>query len=208
MEKVRGRPRTFEELPRAVAWRHLTSRDGFETVFFERAEDGNIIVCGTCAAVEEGVAWSNVYRLMLDGSWRTLSASVDSHSATSGKRSVQLISAHDAEWIVNGELRPDLDGYVDVDLEASAFTNALPLHRLPLARGKVVDAPAVYIRATDLAVGTLQQTYKLLRADERGFRVEYESPAFDFKCELTYDRSGLVVDYPDIAHRFDITSRA
>ena len=30
---------------------------------------------------------------------------------------------------------------------------------------------------------------------------DYESPAFDFRCQLTYDESGLVLSYPGIAVR-------
>ena len=55
----------------------------------------------------------------------------------------------------NGRAEPELDGCFDVDLEASACTNTLPIHRLAgLGIGEEAAAPAVYVRATDLAVMT------------------------------------------------------
>jgi hypothetical protein len=106
-----------------------------------------------------------------------------------------------AGWRVNGAAAPELDGCVDVDLEASAFTNALPVHRLGLAVGEEADAPAAYIRARDLSVAVLEQRYVRLPDDGDKARFHYAAPAFDFEAELVYDESGLVIDYPGIATR-------
>jgi hypothetical protein len=63
--------------------------------------------------------------------------------------------------------------------------------------GAVVRAAAVYVRALDLSVGRLEQTY--CRIDEHRFA--YTSEA-DFAAVLEYDAAGLIVDYPGIARRF------
>jgi hypothetical protein len=34
-----------------------------------------------------------------------------------------------------------------------------------------------------------------------GPRFHYEAPVFNFECELAYDDSGLLLDYPGIAVR-------
>jgi hypothetical protein len=94
-----------------------------------------------------------------------------------------------------------LDGCLDVDLEASATTNALPIHRLGLSVGGRADAPAAYVRAPTLRVERLEQTYARLPDDGEIARYEYVAPAFDFSAVLTYDRFGLVLDYPGIAVR-------
>jgi uncharacterized protein len=47
-----------------------------------------------------------------------------------GVRSTVLEADGHGQWKVDGEAAPQLDGCLDVDLEASAFTNALPVHRL------------------------------------------------------------------------------
>ena len=104
-------------------------------------------------------------------------------------------------WRVDGEEAPQLAGCLDVDLEASAFTNALPVHRLGLDVGQRADAPAAYVRALDFRVERLEQSYERLQDRGRQSHYDYISPVFDFRAELVYDEFGLVLDYPGIAVR-------
>jgi hypothetical protein len=90
---------------------------------------------------------------------------------------------------------------LDVDLEASAFTNALPVNRLGLDVGQHADAPAAYVRAHDLRVERLEQHYTRLTGDGTRSRYDYRAPRFDFTAVLVYDEFGLVLDYPGIAVR-------
>jgi hypothetical protein len=96
---------------------------------------------------------------------------------------------------------PQLTGCLDVDLEASACTNAFPVHRLGLEVGQAADAPAVYVRARDLSVERLEQSYKRLPNDGEHSRYHYVAPTFNFRAVLVYDVFGLVLDYPGIAVR-------
>ena len=189
----------FAELPSTAAWRHRGARDGFEVVFLRTDESGRRLE-GQTAAVEDGLAWSVRYSIALDADWRTRGTRVEGWSAT-GQRTLTLEAAGDGSWRVDGEPAPQLDGCLDVDLESSAVTNALPVHRLDLDVGGAADAPAVYVRALDLAVERLEQRY--VRLDDAGAerRYRYAAPAFRFEDELTYDGSGLVLDYPGIAVR-------
>ena len=57
------------------------------------------------------------------------------------------------------------------------------------------------MRAGDLSVERLEQRYLRLPDDSGRQRYRYRAPAFDFECELVYDESGLVLDYPGIATR-------
>jgi hypothetical protein len=104
-------------------------------------------------------------------------------------------------WWIDGEPAPHLDGCLDVDLESSSFTNALPVHRLELRVGEQADAPAAYVRSVDLRVERLEQRYTRLEDDAGRERYHYAAPTFDFECELLYDKSGLLLDYPGIAAR-------
>jgi len=104
-------------------------------------------------------------------------------------------------WLVDGGPAPYLDGCRDVDLESSALTNALPVHRLGLAAGGQADAPAAYVRALDLSVDRLEQTYRRIADEGVRQRYDYAAPAFDFTSRLVYDESGLVLDYPGVARR-------
>lgn len=190
----------FGTPPASSAWRHEDARNGFEVVYFRETSDG-LRLDGCTTAVENGRSWIVEYRIELDGAWRTRSAHVIGRSQ-SGRRSTTLESSGDGRWLVDGQPSPALDGCFDVDLESSALTNAFPVHRMELAVSAVAEAPAAYVRAEDLAVSRLEQTYtRLPDGEDGGQRYDYVSPTFDFRCELAYDAAGLVLSYPGIASR-------
>jgi hypothetical protein len=190
--------RSFAELPASAAWRHHDARVGFEVLFTSRHADG-FRLDGHSTAVEEGVAWGIRYTLMVDAHWRTRSAHVVGRSSV-GAHEV-LLEGDAGEWRVDGRPALELSGCVDVDLEASACTNLLPVRRLVLQVGESAEAPAAYVRAEDLRVERLEQTYARLPDVGEHARYDYESPSFDFRATLVFDELGLVLEYPGIAVR-------
>ena len=160
-----------------AAFRHHTSRDGFEVVFI----DGRRFE-GQTTGVADGRPYALRYAIEVDDGWRTRRAQVGS---------VVVEGDGAGRWRVNGEPAPELDGCLDVDLEASAFTNAFPVAR------DATDAPAAWVRF-DLDVVRLEQTYR--RIGERTY--DYRCPALDFRTEIVYGEDGVVVEYPGIATRW------
>jgi hypothetical protein len=189
----------FTDPPSSAAWRHLDARDGFEVVFLRSVGDSHRID-GSTTAVEDGAAWAVGYSIGLDREWVTRTARVRARTEA-GTRALALEADGAGHWRVDGAAAPELDGCLDVDLESSAFTNALPVHRLRLAPGEESQAPAAYVRALDLSVQRLEQGYVRLEDDGTRERYDYAAPAFEFACRLVYDESGLVLDYPGIAVR-------
>jgi hypothetical protein len=192
----------FSPLPPFAAWHHQQARTGFEVVRFEdlhRPADGWRVE-GCTTALDEGAAWIVDYTIVVDAHWATRRAEVRSRSS-SGSRTALLECDGQGTWLLNGEPAPQLTGCVDVDLESSALTNAFPIHRLLLGVGRRADVPAVYVRAVDATVERLDQRYTRLIDGSRGQRYHYAAPAFDFTCDLHYDPSGLVVEYPGLASR-------
>jgi len=112
-----------------------------------------------------------------------------------------LETAGDGRWLVDGEAAPSLDGCLDVDLESSAMTSALPVHRMGLEVGSKAGAPAAYVRALNLAVERLEQDYVHATDEASQQHYDYTAPAFSFGCRLVYDTSGLLLGYPGIAVR-------
>lgn len=190
---------TFLDPPRTAAWQHRDARNGFEVVFV-RTEDDGYRIEGHTAAVEAGQAWAVEYLITLDRDWLTKSALVHGRSAT-GRHELMLEADRAGGWMANGAPAPELDGCLDVDLEASSLTNAFPVHRLGLQIGDESDAPAAYVRALDLSVERLDQRYAREPNDGARQRYHYTSPAFGFETDLVYDEAGLVIDYPGIAVR-------
>lgn len=189
----------FLGFPSSAAWRHVGDRTGVEVAFFSATDQGWRIE-GSCSAVEAGAAWIVRYLIEIDSRFRTRRAEVAGHFASGRLRRV-LEADGDGEWLVDGVPAPELSGCLDVDLAASAMTNTFPIHRLDLPPRVQRDAPAAYVQVDDLAVSFLSQTYRRLPLDADGPRFHYTSPSHDFRAVLTFDGSGLITDYPEIATR-------
>jgi uncharacterized protein len=157
-----------------AAFRHHSSREGFEVVFIHgrRFE-------GQTTGIADGRPWALRYAIEVDEAWRTRRAEI---------AGLVLEGDGAGHWLVDGEPAPHLDGCLDVDLEASAFTNAFPV-----ARG-ATDAPAAWVRF-DLSVERLEQTYAPI--GERTY--DYASPGF--RSRLLFAEDGIVHEYPGIATR-------
>jgi hypothetical protein len=172
---------------------------GFEVAYFT-VDGGTTRADGTTTGLQDGDSWIVSYSLQFDELWRTRVARVSSRTVA-GWTELLLESDGEGHWLVDGRASTDLDGCLDVDLESSALTNALPVHRLQLGVGERAEAPAAYIRAVSLSVERLEQSYVRRRGAPNRQQFDYEAPAFDFRCRLVYDERGLVLDYPGIASR-------
>jgi uncharacterized protein len=187
------------KVPQHAAWRHVDAREGVEVVFI--GEDGaGYRLEGHTVAVEDGQPWAVRYSVTVDTSWRTRTAAVQALTAT-GEHACSISADGSGHWLVDGMSAPALDGCLDVDLEASACTNTLAIHRLALVVGDASEAPAAYVRVGEPEVERLDQTYVRL-PDAAGLqRYDYSAPSFDFAAVLSFDLAGLIVDYPGIATR-------
>jgi len=188
------------ELPTYAAWRQCGAREGFEVVFFRLDADG-CCATGHATAVEGEQAWAINYRIRFDRGWLTRSARV--RSSSFGRHSaVELATNGRGEWVVDRVPAPELDGCLDVDLEGSVFTNALPVNRLRMSVGATTSVPAAYVRTSTLRVERLEQSYSRLPSCTDGTqRYEYHAHGFAFFAELTYDEYGLLLTYPGIGSR-------
>ena len=124
----------------------------------------------------EGAAWTRRLRLERDagGAW---------HASAEGAG-------------VAGVDTAALAGALDVDVEATAFTNTLPIRRLGLldaAPGSRHTIVAAWVRVPSLAVVRAEQTYTVLG----GGRIRYTQGTFE--ADLSVDEAGVVTHYPGYA---------
>jgi hypothetical protein len=187
------------DLPPTAAWRFEDARLGFEVLFLHHQPAGYLFK-GHSTAVEGDVVWSVRYSIRLDSSWATRQVHVIGESGH-GMTEVRLERPPACGWRVNGRSVPQLARCVDVDLEASAFTNTFPIHRLGLAVGQSADVPAAWVRAHGLDVELLEQSYVRLEDKIHKRQYDYFAPSFDFSAKLAYDQFGLILDYPGLAVR-------
>jgi uncharacterized protein len=183
--------------PPSASWRHDGVRAGFEVVFIGAAD---FRLRGHTSAREASSLWSVSYRIDLADDWSTRRVEATS-STPGGERRTALLRMPDDRWTVDGLPRPDLNGCVDVDFESSSVTNTLPVHRIEFRQGETVQVPAAFVRAEDLGVERINQTYTLTSRSRHELRFRYTSETFGFECELTYDAAGLILTYPGIATR-------
>jgi hypothetical protein len=85
---------------------------------------------------------------------------------------------------------------------ASSGLRELSLEADGAGRRRIDDVPAGQLDGcldVDLESSSLTNAFPVHRLGRQ--RYHYVSPAFGFECELVYDESGLVLDYPGIAVR-------
>lgn len=185
--------------PGMAAWRHIEVHEGFEVLYARREPDGYRLA-GHSTGIEEGRPWGIRYEISVDADWATREARIASH-LPDGLAEIALQGDGAGGWRIDGRPAPELDGCPDVDLEASACTNALPVHRLGLAVGERADAPAAYV-GFDLTVERLDQRYERLEDGAGGVgRYDYASPRFGYADVLVYAGDGFVLEYPGLARR-------
>ena len=132
------------------------------------------------------------YLVKCDSAWNTLFAKV-SGWVGDGPIEVEITTAPDHRWFLNGVEQPSVRGCIDVDLNFTPATNVLPIRRLNLPFGREANVSAAWLRFPDFELEHLEQIYR--RVDERTYR--YESGGGEFVTELTVNQFGLVTSYPE-----------
>ena len=196
-----GRQPFFEPDGIDATWIHRDSREGFESAFMRRHDGGHRLI-GHTTAVEEGSAWSVGYQIDVDSRWQTVRADV---TELAGGREVHRVIESDraGTWTIDGVRAHEVDGCIDLDLESSALTNTIFMHRVQPSTNDVYSAPAAFLRCAPLRLERIEQTYQRTPDRDRpGFTTfRYTCPTFDTDIELRFDPHGLVIDYPGLAVR-------
>jgi uncharacterized protein len=182
-------------LPRTVMWRRIVDDLSFEQATLSRLPEGYEIM-GAILVAEGGKPLRIDYRLCCSLDWRT--REVDVEQVLSADRSRMSLTADGVGgWRVNGVEAPELAGCIDVDLEFSPSTNALPINRLRLKVGERAEIFAAWVRFPALHVMTSHQAYQ--RLDQGQYL--FQSLASGFEAVLDVDRDGLPLLYSGIWQR-------
>jgi hypothetical protein len=150
--------------------------------------------------------YGSSYSLLVDVRGRTRRLAVQSDSID-GERHLALTRTPGGPWVVESTAGSSplyaLDDAQDVDLDSSAFTNALALRRLALATenngglqlGQDIPVTVACISMPTLAVRAIQHVYTF-RGDGV---VSYRGPAGE--ADLTIDQQNFVIDFPGLSRR-------
>lgn len=186
---------------RLLLW-EIEETDGFDGAWATLDGTGRTLEAAGQAAGQRPEAYTLTYAFESDPDWITRRMHVDART-TLGRRQLELRRTP-AGWTVDGEPRPDLADALDCDLGLCPLTNTMPVLRHGLlAAAAPVELLMAFIRVPSLEVVANRQRYTHLRRLAGGGAViRYESG--DFRSDLTFDRDGFVVDYPQLGRRMTL----
>lgn len=130
------------------------------------------------------------------------------------RRRLDLRRLRSGRWTVRTSARGDVDlpppggdmsefgDALDCDLALSPLTNSMPVLRNGLLEsGAPVDLHMAWVSVPDLGVYSSRQRYSFIRKEGERSVVRYESSSRSFVADITFDRDGLVIEYPGIGRR-------
>lgn len=142
----------------------------------------------------EGEPFGCSYAVRCDSRWHVRQVEV----RVAGGAHLLLRADGEGRWSgPDGAPLPALDGYIDVDLTCTPFTNTLPIRRLGEALRTRQEIRVAYIVLPGLSVMPSRQAYTLLDAG----RYRFESLSNPFQAEIETDADGLVMRYPGLFRR-------
>lgn len=169
-------------------WKALHG-DGLEHL--QLCVDQGVTAKGMIVGDRFGLPYALRYTISCDEQWRVRELRVEDIDGTG----LVLIGDGEGRWTDReGRRLSELDGAIDVDLAASAFTNTLPLRRLGASLEERTVIKVAYVTVPDLSFTLARQAYTRLSADH----VSYEGIDRNFQACLEVDQDDIVVRYPDL----------
>jgi uncharacterized protein len=176
-------------------WRRVLDDLSLELARFTRTGSGPEIT-GSVLIAEDGAPLRVEYRIACDEKWCTRTVEVET-VWQGARRSVRLDCGSAGRWRRDGDDTPELAGCVDVDLEVTPATNALPVNRLRLPVGGRSEILAAWVRFPSLRVIPARQSYERLAES----RYRYTSLDSGFTAVVDVDTDGLPTEYEGIWRR-------
>ena len=172
---------------RTVVWRRIGDDLAFDWACLIGGPEG-FELSGTILAACNGHPFRAGYRIQCDAEWRTQRVEINT---VLGDKATRLEMTTDglSTWQVNGRAAPELAGCLDIDLEYTPATNALPINRLALAVGTEAEVAAAWVRFPQLSVERSAQTYVRLADDTFVYR------SGSFEAVLQVDAASLPIRY-------------
>jgi hypothetical protein len=148
---------------------------------------------GTSVFQHETGSAAFVYEVECDRDWRTREGAINGWVG-SRQVSIRITRSAIGSWTLNGEVVPNLQECVDLDLGFTPATNLSQLRRIALHVGQSADVPVAWLDAPFGSLEVLQQRYER-RTTETYW---YTAPQFDYAALLQVSAIGFVQLYPGL----------
>jgi hypothetical protein len=182
-------------MSRSVIFWRRTDVEGLERLELAIDPDG-VTALSTVLCLEAG-GFRLDHRWRLDADWRAQSVIVE-RWAPQGHVRLALQRAGSG-WLVDGALRPDLEGVEEPDLSVTPFCNTFPIRRTPTRAGASLTLDTAFIDASAMTVARSSQRYD--RLGPRRLRYVDLGLSKGFEAELAVDEAGLVLSYEHLFER-------
>jgi hypothetical protein len=187
---------------RTICWTPLWNKDregvGLEHLLLAERRADSVVL----AFDEAHGAFRLTYRLAWDESWRLQTAEL-AVATERFARSLSLQADGRGHWRhVDGRAIDGLDGCTDVDIWPTPFTNSFPILREPMVVGERRQFRIAWVSAPDLTVRPKRQAYT--RLADRLYLFETLDGS-GFRAELAVDEDGIVLEYPDLFRRVEVS---
>jgi len=195
----------IDTVTKTISWTPW-SGPGMEKLRFRRGHPGDApyVASAVVLGTADGRPYRLNYKLKLESNWQVRKA-VFEISTVDGIATRMLRTDGIGHWRDDtGALLNELNGCLDVDIEATPFTAMLPIRRLKQAAGQQNDISVIYVEVPALAFAAVRQRYSCvepLKVGIAGGRYVKEGPIGEFKAELAVDLDGVVIDYPPLFRR-------
>jgi hypothetical protein len=182
-------PDDHTNLRTVFRWRRLDVA-GLEILSVTNSADG-IYIRGQCIdAGDEPFCVHHEWSL--DSSWRSKILRLTMVSE-GGDRQLGIERAGDAQWKVDGQDRPDLEGCDEIDLSFTPICNCIALRRVELAINDGFELTALHVSLPQLFIAPSRQKY--LRTGESAYRYIDLGLSAGFEAALQVDAQRMIRNY-------------
>jgi hypothetical protein len=133
------------------------------------------------------------YSIQTNKAWRTLAVEINSWHDNQTQR-IHFKGDGEGNWTDDGKTIEAFTGCIDVDIPLTPFTNTLPINRLKLSKGQTQEIKVIYFDILEKKISAVRQKYTCISPTS----YYYENVPNDFEATIEVDKSGFVVDYPDL----------
>ena len=137
------------------------------------------------------------YEIGCDAKWQVRRLDIEQLDVSTEHGLFFVSDGHGSWATADGEPLPNLDGCLDVDIQATPFTNTIPIERLQLKNGQSAVLKVLYISVPAMEYKVVEQTYTCVTNTLAGGTYRYHSISAGKEVEVTTDRDGLIVNFPD-----------
>ncbi|MCF6322115.1 MAG: putative glycolipid-binding domain-containing protein [Rhizobiaceae bacterium] len=192
-----------EQFIQSYRWRleaGTGGNDGLEHLHINSC-DNNIIASSTVIGDRGGLSYGIKYTIICSPDWVVRSFKIEK---TDGN-SLAMNSDGEGNWFnEDGSSASRFKGIIDIDLSGTPFTNTMPIRRLQShTPGKSQRFKMLYIPFDTLDPKIDKQQYTCIKPFKK---YRYEALGRQFTADLKVDENAIVLDYPALFKRLELTS--